>query len=260
MLTKRPVILTRPGAANDRLALLLEQKDGLTPWRWPAFRITLPPDQESVSRRLGHLDDVDMVILPSPSAVAAVSHWVQFWPSHITLATVGEGTARVIEAAWGQNNRILYPKGDAQHSGSEALFALMQKEGIPMRVLILRGQTGREWLSEQLTSLGADVETLCTYLRLPLELASEQEITLKKAISGPTPVLYVTSSDAVGTILHAIRPIEGAREWLIAGHAITIHPRCAEKLTEAGFRNIKITAPEDEAVRNSILLDISSCE
>lgn len=257
MLSNRPVILTRPGAANDRLASLLEEKDGLHPWRWPAFRITLPPEQESVSRRLAHLDDVDMVILPSPSAVAAVSHWVQFWPSHITLATVGEGTARVIEAAWGNNNKILYPQGDAQHSGSEALFALMKKDGIPMRVLILRGQTGREWLSEQLTALGADVETICTYLRLPLELTSEQENILKKAIPGPKPILYVTSSDAVGTILHAIRPIEGAREWLTAGDAITIHPRCAEKLQEAGFQNIKITAAEDEAVRISILSDMA---
>lgn len=256
--TNRPVILTRPGAANDRLADLLQSRDGISAWRWPAFRITLPPEQESVSYRLSHLDNVEMVILPSPSAVAAVSHWVQYWPKHITLATVGEGTARVIRAAWGDSNKLLFPKGDAKHSGSEALFALMQKEGVPMRVLILRGQTGREWLPEQLSAMGADVETLCTYLRLPLELSTEQEAQLRAAVKGPSPILYITSSDAVGSVLHALRPVEGAREWLTAGSAITIHPRCAEKLTEAGFTKISITAAEDEPVRESILKNLSN--
>lgn len=67
----RPVILTRPGAANDRLADLLEA-DGLTVWRWPAFTITLPEDQALVAERFAHLDDVEMVVMASPAAVAAV--------------------------------------------------------------------------------------------------------------------------------------------------------------------------------------------
>ena len=153
----RPVILTRPGAANDRLADLLET-DGLNVWRWPAFTITLPEDQALVAERFAHLDDVEMVVMASPAAVAAVAHWVREWPKHITLATVGEGTAKVIRAAWGDDVKIIYPEGDAEHSGSEALFALVKKQRVPSRVLIARGQTGREWLSEQLIALGADVE------------------------------------------------------------------------------------------------------
>ena len=142
---QRPVILTRPGAANDRLADLLEADGVEKVWRWPAFTITLPEDQDIVSDRFAHLDDVQMVVMASPAAVAAVAHWVRRWPEHITLATVGEGTAKVIKAAWGDDVKVLFPKGDAEHSGSEALFALVKKTGVPMRVLIARGQTGREW-------------------------------------------------------------------------------------------------------------------
>ena len=58
-----PVILIRPGAANDRLAAKLKA-DGIEAWCWPAFTITLPEDQELVAQRLAHLDDVDMVVLP----------------------------------------------------------------------------------------------------------------------------------------------------------------------------------------------------
>ena len=140
-LSHQPVILMRPGAANDRLAAKLKA-DGIEAWCWPAFTITLPEDQELVSQRLSHLDDVDMVVLASPAAVAAVAHWVQKWPEHITLATVGEGTARVIRAAWGDDVPVIFPEGDAEKSGSEALFELLKHTQIPRRVLIARGQTG----------------------------------------------------------------------------------------------------------------------
>ena len=56
----------RPGAANDRLADLLE-KDGIDAWRWPAYLIMLPEDEALVAERFAHLDDVDMVVMASPA-------------------------------------------------------------------------------------------------------------------------------------------------------------------------------------------------
>lgn len=254
-LSHQPVILMRPGAANDRLAAKLKA-DGIEAWCWPAFTITLPEDQELVSQRLSHLDDVDMVVLASPAAVAAVAHWVQKWPEHITLATVGEGTARVIRAAWGDDVPVIFPEGDAEKSGSEALFELLKHTQIPRRVLIARGQTGREWLAEQLTQLGADVEKLAAYVRVPIELSTQQIEDLQKAIHGPSPIVYITSSDSVATLLHAIRPVPGAREWFQHGAAVTIHPRCAERLREAGFVHVEITGTLDERVREHIVSNL----
>lgn len=257
-LTHQPVILMRPGAANDRLADLLERQDGIRAWRWPAFTITLPEDETLAAERLSHLDDFDMVILASPAAVAAAAHWVREWPKHLTLATVGEGTARVIRAAWGEDVEVLCPTGDAEFSGSEALFALLRQRGIPSRVLIVRGQTGREWLSENLTMMGADVEKIAAYVRVPLALSPEQEEQLALAVRGEPPIVYVTSTDAVATLVHAIRPVEGARDWLVSGRAITIHPRCADRLKEAGFEHVEITAADDERVREHILANLKS--
>ncbi len=254
-LTHQPVILMRPGAANDRLAHLLESQD-VHAWRWPAYQITLPEDQDMVAERLAHLDDMDMVVMASPAAVAAVAHWVQEWPEHITLATVGEGTAKVIRAAWGDSVRVIYPEGDAEFSGSEALFEILKKTQIPRRVLICRGQTGREWLSEQLIAMGADVERLACYVRVPIELTPEQIEDLTQAVKGPSPIVYITSSDAVATLLHAIRPVAGAREWFLQGAAITIHPRCADRLREAGFVHVEITGTDDERVREHVCANL----
>ena len=166
MALQRPVILMRPGEANNRLAGVL-LKEGIECWRWPAFRIELPgkEDCDLVQERLDNLDDVEMVILPSPASVAAAAHWVKAWPEHITLATVGEGTAKVIRAAWGDDVKLIYPEGDAEDSGSEALWEILKHRGAPSRVLFLRGQTGREWLPEQLRSIGSDVITMCIYVR-----------------------------------------------------------------------------------------------
>ncbi len=254
-LLHQPVILMRPGAANDRLAARLKE-DGIQAWCWPAFTITLPEDQELVSERFSRLDDVDMVVMASPAAVAAVAHWVQKWPAHIKLATVGEGTARVIRAAWGDEVPVIYPAGDAEHSGSEALFELLRKTQVPRRVLIARGQTGREWLAEQLTALGADVEKLTAYVRVPIELSMQQIEDLQKAVHGPSPIVYITSSDSVATLLHAIRPVPEAREWFLHGAAVTIHPRCAQMLREAGFVHVEITGTQDEAVREHIVANL----
>ena len=112
--TSRPVILMRPGEANNRLAELLEAQ-GIHAVRWPAFSIELPEETDQITERLSNLDDVEMVVLPSPASVAAAAHWVREWPEHITLATVGEGTARVIRAAWGPKVKLIYPEGDASH-------------------------------------------------------------------------------------------------------------------------------------------------
>lgn len=249
----RPVVLCRPGEANNRLAELLAHRDGIDAWRWPAFTIELPMETEFVTERLANLDDVEMVLLPSPSAVAAVAHWVREWPERITLATVGEGTARAIRAAWGPQVKVLYPAGSAETSGSEALFELIQKRGAPSKVLILRGQTGREWLPEKLRAMGSDVQVLCAYVRVPLELSARQVKALGAAMRGPSPILYVTSSDAVDAVMHAVRPIEGAQRWLAEGCAVTIHPRVAARLAEVGCRRIEITDADDLSVREVIL-------
>ena len=59
----RPVILMRPGEANNRLAGQLEALSANV-WRWPAFRIELPQETDLITERLSNLDDVEMVVLP----------------------------------------------------------------------------------------------------------------------------------------------------------------------------------------------------
>ncbi|MBR5458569.1 MAG: uroporphyrinogen-III synthase [Burkholderiaceae bacterium] len=248
----RPVILMRPGAANDRLAGRLNNL-GMNVWKWPAFTILPPEDSERVQQRLNHLECFDMVMLASPAAVAAAAVHVRKWPEHITLATIGQGTARAIRAVWGEDTHIVAPAGDSTDSGSEKLFQILKEQGFPARVLIVRGQVGREWLREQLIAHGTDVEVLPAYQRAPLELTTEQLSQLRSSLMGPSPIIYVTSTDAVGVLLHAVKGIRGAREWILKGDAITIHPRPQAQLVDVGFVNPGIVSAKDVEVTEEIL-------
>lgn len=254
---RKPIILMRPGASNERLAERLN-KLGMNIWKWPAFTILPPVDPERIGEKLSDLNSFDMVLLASPAAVAASAVYVKKWPEHITLATIGSGTARVIRAAWGADTPVLYPEGETFESGSEHLFELLKTRGFPARVLIVRGQVGREWLREQLLAHGTDVEVLPAYQRAPLELSTSELDKLQSSISGPAPIVYLTSSDAVGVLLHAVKTVPGALEWLQKGFVLTIHPRPKAQLEEVGFRNVALVSAKDEKVQQAIekLLEI----
>ena len=254
---QKPIILMRPGAANERLAERLGKR-GMNIWKWPAFTILPPQAPERVQERLLNLDNFDMVLLASPAAVAASAVYVKQWPQHITLATIGSGTARVIRAAWGEHTPVLYPEGETFESGSERLFELLKSRGFPSRVLIVRGQVGREWLREQLLAHGTDVEVLTAYQRAPLELSSAELEKLQFSISGPAPIVYLTSTDSVGVLMHAVKTVPGALEWIQKGFVLTIHPRPKAQLEEVGFRNVALVSAKDERVQQAIekLLEI----
>ena len=56
-LKQHPVILTRTGAVNQRLALRFS-KLGFRTFAWPAFTIRLPEDETPVVKRFSDLSDI----------------------------------------------------------------------------------------------------------------------------------------------------------------------------------------------------------
>ena len=67
-LKQHPVILTRTGAVNQRLALRFS-KLGFRTFAWPAFTIRLPEDETPVVKRFSDLSDIDLVLLVSPASL-----------------------------------------------------------------------------------------------------------------------------------------------------------------------------------------------
>ena len=250
---KRRIILTRPEEQSRAIASFLA---GESFWIWPAFEFSCPKNFDAVVRRLSRLDDVDAILLVSPTAVSFAKEALSVIPKNMTVYAAGRATATAIRSAWGENLNLIYPEGSTDKSGSEALFSLMEEKGFPRHLLILRAQEGREWLTEKLTALGHTVEKMCIYEKTPFTLDTHKKEVLLQALGEETPVTLITSTDAVAVFERALSSLAGAVDWLKAGTALTIHPRIQEALRKAGFRDVRMSATSDPENLAKVLSEI----
>ena len=186
---KRPVVLTRPAGENEALAARLEA-DGFTVLVRPLIKLSDLDVTAEVRTKVMDLDHYDRVIFVSKAAVktgmALFDQYWPAWPQAVTWLSVGEGTAELLKA-W--HIAALYPA----QAGSEGLLALPAlTEVAGMKVLIVRGQGGRELLAETLRERDAIVEYLETYSREPLQHA-DWNISQAPAIVLATSVEIVES-------------------------------------------------------------------
>ena len=174
------LLLTRPAEESAALATVLSDV-GIYSSSLPLLDIEplpITPDQQALLRDLGRYCAV--IVVSKPAARLALQQLDRQW-SEMPWFSVGAATAQVLAD---QGYTVHYP-----HTGddSEALLELPAlREAIARpaaRVLILRGEGGRELLAERLRERGASVDYLELYRRfLPTYDAGElmQRIQLER--------------------------------------------------------------------------------
>ena len=156
------VLLTRPAEESATLAATLSEA-GIYSSSLPLLDIEplpITPERQAVLRDLGRYCAV--IVVSKPAARLALQQLAQAWP-HLRWFSVGAATAQVLAD---RGLDVHYPQtGD----DSEALLQLPAlREAIARpdaRVLILRGEGGRELLAERLREQGASVDYLELYRR-----------------------------------------------------------------------------------------------
>jgi len=156
------VLLTRPAEESAALAATLSDA-GIFSSSLPLLDtepLPITPAQQAVFDNLGRYCAV--IVVSKPAARLTVQRLDRRWPQ-LPWFSVGAATAQVLAD---QGLDVHYPQtGD----DSEALLALPAlREAIARpgaRVLILRGEGGRELLAERLREQGASVEYLALYRR-----------------------------------------------------------------------------------------------
>jgi uroporphyrinogen-III synthase len=168
------------------------------------------------------------------------------WPAGLRAACTGPGTAGALRAAGVPASCVVQPPPDAASFDSEALWTLLAGEAwAGRRVLVVRGEEGRNWLADTLRAQGAEVDFVVAYRRhLPVPDAAGQAL-LAEALAAPAQHLWVfSSSEAVGH-LHTLAP---QADWSQA-HALASHPRIAHAAQGLGFGEVRLlAAPTPEAV------------
>ena len=160
-LAGKRILVTRPRELAQGLAAGIAAAGG-EPVLYPALEILEPADPEDARERLARLAAFDLVVFVSPTAVRrALALRGAPFPADLRAAAVGEGTRRALEEAGVRE--VLAPAGRAD---SEALLALPGVQRLQdRRVLIVRGEGGRELLARSLASRGASVEHAACYRR-----------------------------------------------------------------------------------------------
>ena len=232
------LLLTRPAAESAALAATLVEA-GIFSRSLPLLETeALPetPEQRAILQALAQYSAV--IVVSKPAARHGLQHLTQAGllpPAEQRWFSVGGATAQILAPyLQARGLQVSYPDaGD----DSEALLALPQLEEVlrqpAPRVLIMRGQGGRELLAETLRIRGATVDYLELYRR---SLPTYAPGTLARLIDEERlNAVLVSSGQGLANLLELAGPA-----WPQLRRLTLLVPsaRVAEQAREAGVQRI----------------------
>ena len=162
------------------------------------------------------------------------------WPAHLRAATIGRSSEQAL-AKLGIAD-VVSPQ---DRFDSEALVALPELQDMAGRkVLIFRGDGGRELLGDTLQERGATVEYVTCYRRdVP---QADPAPLLKLWTDGKLDAVTVTSSEGLRN-LHAMVGKIG-QAWLRKTLTFVPHARIFEQARSLGMHELVLTGPGDDGL------------
>jgi uroporphyrinogen-III synthase len=236
------VLVTRPRDQAVELAKRIELAGG-TAVLFPLLDISPVQDAAILREQVARLDEADMAIFISPNAVrfgiGAIREFGKI-PESLKIAAVGQGSARDLRALG--LHRIIAPTERFDSEGLLALPELQQVAG--WKILIFRGDGGRELLGDTLRERGASVEYVACYQR------SKPQQDQGVILAASPDVISVTSSEALGYLWAMLDT--GAREKLRSTPLFVPHPRIAGLAREQGWQRVELTESGDAGLLNAL--------
>ena len=234
------VVVTRPAHQAQAFARLIEAAGG-RPILFPAIEIRGLDDPRPFVAIVDRLDEFDLAVFISPNAVERAMDLItgrRGLPPGLKIATIGGGGVRSL-AARGVTGAIS-PRG---RYDSEALLEMPEIAGA-RRVVIFRGEGGREHLGEALAARGARVEYAECYRRVRPGL--DPAPLLKGWANGAIHAVTVTSSEGLRNLCDMVGA--GGLGSLKRTPLFAPHPRIAETARGLGVEKIIVTGPGDEGL------------
>ncbi|MDR0247831.1 MAG: uroporphyrinogen-III synthase [Burkholderiales bacterium] len=156
-------LITRPLKQARVFAKRLELF-GAVPIMLPTIEIAPPQDMQPLREARARLGAYNFVMFVSPNAAEQALTTLTHWPENVMALSPGKGTLAALRQAGVPDLAILAPTLRFDSEGLLELPALQRVQG--KRVLILRGERGRELLGETLEARGAEVTRVTCYRRI----------------------------------------------------------------------------------------------
>jgi uroporphyrinogen III methyltransferase/synthase len=255
VLAQKRYLVTRPEGQSAGLAARLRER-GAVPLLAPMLVIAETADPAALAAALDRLDQFDLAVFVSPSAIEQVfaawargPHAGRPWPTTLTVAVTGPASRAALLAH--QVSNVLCPATRHDSEGLLELPELQQMHG--KRVVIFRGNGGRPLLADTLTARGATVELVEAYRRLPPNLSPQ---TLASLIEAGCDGVLATSSEAVEQLFRLADGPTHTR--LLATPFFVSHPRIAEVATSHGVSQAVLTGTGDAAIVDAIVNHVAA--
>jgi uroporphyrinogen-III synthase len=242
------VVITRPRQQAEPLARAVAAL-GRTPLILPLLDISPLADDAPLRAALGRLHDYALVAFVSPNAVDAAFAHIKDWPAAVALAVVGDGSRAALarHGIAGDRYRVYVPVDPARSDSEHLLQALDLAALAGRKVLVVRGETGREVLPDALRAAGVDVETVAAYRRAVPGLTPDLAASLRALLAGPNDWI-ITSSEALRGLAGLVAQLDDGASVanLQRQHLIVPHARIAETASALGFTVVTLTGSGDE--------------
>lgn len=262
---KPRILVTRPSHQAAGQAALLESL-GAEPVLLPLLEIKPVEASDDgfnlLKSRVMDLDLYHKVIFISGNAVTYGIELIdQYWPQlpvGVEWLAIGRQTAAQLDSLGITATQP--PNG----YDSEALLSLPQLQQITTdRILIMRGEGGRETLAEQLSQRGARVDYADLYRRTAPHYTSEQISSIISNTSNSSAstraeslsAMLITSGEALNNLTHLITE-HNFKQFL---HTTLVVPseRVARIAAELGYtRVITASGPDNQAMAEAVLSTI----
>jgi len=244
-LTERPlqdikVLVTRPQQRAAGLCQLIEQAGGIA-LQFSAIEISEPADTHSRDYVRDHIEKFNLAIFISPTAVEKTFDYLARLPAGIRLSAIGSKTV----AALGSQGLSIDIEPDGHDSEALLEQAELQTEHIDgKKIVIFRGEGGRELLGDTLKSRGADVFYADMYQRSAPPTAGQLNAQLQQ-----TDIITVSSNEGLKNLYDLARDKQD-----LGAHYLVVPGERGYTLASAlGFSRITVAQnATDEACMNAL--------
>ena len=245
------IVITAPAAQAASLAGLIRQQGG-QPILFPLLAIVPLDDYTEFDDVVSQLDHYDWAIFISGNAVRhSLPRLLQAGrtlPPRLRYAAIGLATAAEL-GKYGIN-KVLTP---SERFDSEQLLALPEMQQMRgRRVLIFRGQGGRELLASHLRARGAEVVYAECYRRMNPQMDTGDFARLWQ--NDRLHAWVVTSSEA----LRHLFELAGEAEWPSQTLLCVNHARIAEDARRRGLRVAVAQQPGDDAMLQCLISHLNN--
>ncbi|MFW0768168.1 uroporphyrinogen-III synthase [Trabulsiella odontotermitis] len=235
------ILVTRPSPQGEELVSRLRTL-GRVAWSFPLIEFTPGRELPQLAGLLSNLSENDLLFALSHHAVAFADAQLRqqqvHWPQAPHYFAIGRTTALALHQVSG--NAIHYPQ---DREISEVLLQLPELQKIAgKKVLILRGNGGRELLGETLQSRGAEV-TFCECYQRTAKHYDGAEEAMRWQSRGVT-TLVVTSGEMLQQ-LWSLTPPWYREHWLLRCRLLVVSERLAHLARELGWQEIQIADSAD---------------